>query len=106
MPKNLCAVLAEETDGSIFDIQKWRDVKPTLGDKFEDAFTKLVAKKGMPTECQNCECVPDESGIGMPICRDCSYGVDDVSRPTLRSCRLYVITMSFLKTNAGDDAGL
>ena len=73
MPKNLCAVLAEETDGSIFDIQKWRDVKPVLGDKFEDAFTKLVAKKGTPTKCQNCECVPDESGVGMAICRSCSY---------------------------------
>lgn len=79
MPKNLCAVLAEETDGSVFDIQKWRDVKPVLGDKFEDTFAKLVAKKGMPTECQNCQCVPDQQGIGLAICRDCANDDDDVS---------------------------
>ena len=82
MPKNFCAVLAEETDGSIFDIQKWRDVKPVLGDKFEDVLTNVVAKKGAPTTCQKCDCVPDQTGVGMAICRDCSYGVGNVSMKT------------------------
>ena len=80
MPKNLCSALAIETEGSIFDIQQWRDVKPAFGDRFEDVFANVLVSKGKLSKCQICECVPDETGVGMSICESCDSEEDDVSR--------------------------
>ena len=71
MPKDICVALTEETDGSVFNVLKLTKTKPFIGKKFSDVFSRVVAMKAEPSDCQKCECVADETGVGMPVCRSC-----------------------------------
>ncbi len=71
MPKDLCAALSEETDGSIFSMTQLIEARRFVQKRFIDVMTRLTAKKASPTDCQICECVSDEIGVGLSICHNC-----------------------------------
>jgi hypothetical protein len=72
-PKDLCVALTEETDGSVWNSLKLTEGKPLAQKKFVDVMSRLYAKKATPTECQICDCQPEEeTGMGMAVCRDCN----------------------------------
>ena len=71
VPKDLCAALSQESDGSIFSVKQLMEGRTTVQKKFLDVFTRLTAKKGAPSECQVCECIGDETGVGISVCRSC-----------------------------------
>lgn len=71
MPKDLCAALAEETDGSVFSSQQMTNKRPDEIKAFFDVFAHVITRKGEPTKCQRCECVVDEAGVGKSVCRSC-----------------------------------
>merc|ERR1712170_13226 len=72
MPKDLCVALTEETGGSISNSRKLINGKAVGQKKFLDVLSRVYAKKAAPSECQICECQPDEAGVGMPVCKSCS----------------------------------
>ena len=71
MPKDLCAALAEETDGSVFSSQQLVNRRPDEVKAFLDVFAHVIARKGEPSKCQRCECIVDEVGVGRSICHSC-----------------------------------
>ena len=72
VPKDLCAALSQESDGSIFSMTQLLEARTMVQKKFLDVFTRMTAKKGAPTECQICECMADETGVGISVCRSCT----------------------------------
>jgi len=68
MPKDLCVAMTQDTEGSVFSFKQWLDSRAK---KFSDVFVRTVANKGVPTECQYCECVTDSNGVGVSHCRSC-----------------------------------
>jgi len=71
MPKDICVALSEETDGSVFNINKMKTGKAFIQKKFRDVFSLMVAEKAEPADCQICDCVADEVGMGKSVCRPC-----------------------------------
>ncbi|ELU04621.1 hypothetical protein CAPTEDRAFT_222921 [Capitella teleta] len=71
MPKDLCAALAMETDGSIFNTLQWTQSRPYMQKRFIDVMVRLFAEKGHPESCQKCDCVSDEYGVGRAVCKTC-----------------------------------
>lgn len=71
MPKDLCVALTQDTEGSVFSVKQWMDSRGNIQKKFADVFVRTVANKGVPTECQYCECVTDKNGVGVSQCRSC-----------------------------------
>jgi len=70
-PKDLCAALSEETNGTVFNVLKLTKSNRATQKKFLDVYSRLVAKKGTPTECQICHCQADDVGAGHVVCRNC-----------------------------------
>ena len=71
LPKDLCAALTQDVDGSIFSVRQWLDSRPLIQKRFVDVMARTIARKAAPTECQICECVADETGVGASRCRSC-----------------------------------
>jgi hypothetical protein len=71
MPKDLCVALTQDTEGSVFSVKQWIDSRSNIQKKFADVFVRTVANKGVPSECQYCECVTDANGVGVSQCRSC-----------------------------------
>jgi len=71
LPKDICVPLTEETDGSVWSSKTYLDSRPSMQKKQLDVMVRVIAKKGKPTDCQVCECVPDETGVGKSECRSC-----------------------------------
>jgi hypothetical protein len=71
IPKDLCAALALESDGSIFNTLQWTQSRPYMQKRFMDVMVRLVAEKGRPESCQKCDCVSDELGVGRAVCKTC-----------------------------------
>ena len=71
MPKDLCAALTMDTDGSVFNTLQWTESRPYMQKRFVDVLVRLIAKKGEPQSCQKCDCVADETGVGKTICKSC-----------------------------------
>ncbi|XP_072172873.1 apolipophorins-like [Diadema setosum] len=66
-PTNLCSLLAQETNGAIFD-SSMMDNKG-----FVDIFVKRIAKESEPKPCQVCRCVEDKMvGVGRSVCEVCT----------------------------------
>jgi len=80
VPKDLCAALSQESDGSIFSITQLMEARTMVQKKFLDVFTRITAKKGDPTDCQICECMADETGVGVNVCRSCTPS-EPMNRP-------------------------
>lgn len=75
VPKDLCSALSQENSGAIFSATQLVQSRTVVQKKFTDVFSRLVAKKGTPTNCQICECVADASGVGFSQCKSCSTAV-------------------------------
>jgi hypothetical protein len=71
VPKDLCAALALESDGSIFNTLQWTQSRPYMQKRFMDVMVRLMAEKGRPESCQKCDCVSDEAGVGRAVCKTC-----------------------------------
>lgn len=71
MPKDLCVALTQDTEGSVFSAKQWFESRANIQKKFADVFVRTVANKGVPTDCQMCECVTDSNGVGTSQCRSC-----------------------------------
>ena len=71
VPKELCAALAMETEGSVFNTLQWSEGRPYMQKRFVDVLVRLIAKKGVPADCQNCDCIADETGVGKTVCNTC-----------------------------------
>ena len=71
LPKDLCAALTQDTDGSVFSAQQWLDSRPQIQKRFVDVMVRTFARKAIPTECQICSCVADEVGVGASQCTSC-----------------------------------
>lgn len=71
LPKDLCVALTHSTDGSVFSAPQWTQSPASLQKKFTDVFARAVARKAKPSDCQQCECVADSMGAGVPQCSSC-----------------------------------
>ena len=71
LPKDLCVALTHSTDGSVFSSPQWTQSAGNLQKKFTDVFSRALAMKAQPTDCQQCECVADNVGAGVPHCSSC-----------------------------------
>src|SRR4051794_13848873 len=64
LPKDLCTPLAIESNGTRF-------VFPKTPKKSLDVWARRVAKTAEPSNCQQCECIPDKSGSPHVVCQQC-----------------------------------
>ena len=71
MPKDLCVALTTDTDGAIFNTLQWTESRPYMQKRFTDVMVRVFADKGHPEDCQQCDCVADENGVGKAVCRSC-----------------------------------
>lgn len=39
--------------------------------RFVDVMVRVFANKGHPEDCQKCDCVADENGVGRAVCKSC-----------------------------------
>ncbi|XP_033095238.1 uncharacterized protein LOC117099816 [Anneissia japonica] len=74
-PASKCAVLALESNGTIFDMQSINEKK------FIDVFTQRLIQTTVPMECQVCKCVADKEGSGITICEKCFKPFSSPYRP-------------------------
>lgn len=71
LPKDLCVALTMDTDGSVFSVRQWLDSRPMIQKQFVDVMIRTLARKAQPTECQICQCIPDEAQVGISQCHSC-----------------------------------
>lgn len=72
LPKDFCAPLALETNGTLFDLKKMMSSQlQQQTKKFIDIFARRVAATGEPSPCQRCDCIGDRDGIGSILCQRC-----------------------------------
>eukprot|EP00920_Eleutheroschizon_duboscqi_P012335 GHVT01029474.1.p1 GENE.GHVT01029474.1~~GHVT01029474.1.p1 ORF type:complete len:2008 (+),score=229.68 GHVT01029474.1:1639-7662(+) len=71
VPKDICNALAMETDGSIWSAPQLTEGRKKIQKMFMDVHSRTVSLKAEPSDCQICECVSDEVGVGMSVCRSC-----------------------------------
>lgn len=101
LPKDLCVALTHSIDGSVFSAPQWTQSSGLLQRKFTDVFTRVVAAKAQPTDCQQCECVADNVGAGVAQCSSCyqknsiffllpNFGDDDYSDEVRSDMRVRV----------------
>jgi hypothetical protein len=72
LPKDLCVALTMDTDGSVFSVRQWLDSRPLIQKQFVDVMVRTLARKALPTDCQICECLADESLVGISQCQRCN----------------------------------
>ena len=70
-PETECAVLAQETGGSFFNIKKLTEGRVRFQKSFVDIFSRRVAKDAIPATCQECECLQSNTGMGQTVCTSC-----------------------------------
>lgn len=84
-PKDLCVPLALEVNGSFFSMSRLLDSSRNVNKKTVEVFSRRVIKTAEPAECQICECIATQSGIGKSVCQRCVSPVvaqlvsDDIS---------------------------
>ncbi|CAN8003935.1 unnamed protein product [Ixodes hexagonus] len=69
LPKDFCVPLALETNGTLFSSLKMFE-KRNVNKKFIDVMARRVALSEAP-DCQICECVSAEDGVGQSLCNRC-----------------------------------
>uniref|UniRef100_A0A1B6I431 Vitellogenin domain-containing protein n=1 Tax=Homalodisca liturata TaxID=320908 RepID=A0A1B6I431_9HEMI len=68
-----CALLALESNGTVFSTKKLENVNQNAAKKFITVFAKRLASSARPSDCQNCECTADENGVDTIDCVLCHY---------------------------------
>ncbi|PSN46112.1 hypothetical protein C0J52_17248 [Blattella germanica] len=75
LPKDLCTPLAFETNGTLFNmdrlLQSGSGANRVNMKKFLDIWARRVTLTGKPSQCQKCECVANEDGVGQIMCSKC-----------------------------------
>lgn len=71
MPKDFCAAMTHDTTGIVFSSRQWFDTPNQVQKSFVDVFSRLVARKAQPTQCQECTCLSDNVGSGFTQCVSC-----------------------------------
>lgn len=69
LPKDFCVPLALESNGTLFSSMKMFE-KRNVNKKFIDVMARRVAQSSAP-DCQICECVSLEDGVGQSVCSRC-----------------------------------
>lgn len=69
LPKDFCVPLALESNGTLFSSMKMFE-KRNVNKKFVDVMARRVAQSSAP-DCQICECVSTEDGVGQSVCSRC-----------------------------------
>uniref|UniRef100_L7LXU2 Putative microtubule associated complex n=1 Tax=Rhipicephalus pulchellus TaxID=72859 RepID=L7LXU2_RHIPC len=69
LPKDFCVPLALESNGTLFSSMKMFE-KRNLNKKFLDVMSRRVAASSAP-DCQICECVSLDDGVGQSLCSRC-----------------------------------
>ncbi|XP_037526583.1 uncharacterized protein LOC119404030 [Rhipicephalus sanguineus] len=69
LPKDFCVPLALESNGTLFSSMKMFD-KRNINKKFLDVMSRRVAVSSAP-DCQICECVSLDDGVGQSLCSRC-----------------------------------
>lgn len=69
LPKDFCVPLALETNGTLFSSMKMFE-KRNVNKKFIDVMARRVALSEAP-DCEICECVSAEDGVGQSLCTRC-----------------------------------
>lgn len=69
LPKDFCVPLALESNGTLFSSMKMFE-KRNLNKKFLDVMSRRVAMSSAP-DCQICECVSLDDGVGQSLCSRC-----------------------------------
>ncbi|XP_071541838.1 uncharacterized protein [Panulirus ornatus] len=72
-PSESCMMAAQESGGSVFNINKWIPKKSALAKKFLRVLSQVVTVKSVPPECQECRCIGEDSEMAL-TCRKCSVG--------------------------------
>ena len=57
--------------GTVFARDMLANQRPNVQKKFIDVFVRLVVKKAVPSECQECECIADNAMSGQAVCHHC-----------------------------------
>ncbi len=83
-PDTQCARLAQETDGSFFDMDKLVAGRVRFQKHFVDVFARRVAKSAVVPDCQVCECEADANGAARSVCKPCTGAVVPVMQPVSR----------------------
>lgn len=71
LPKDLCVALTQDTNGAVFSVRQWLDSRPGIQKQFVDVLVRTLARKATPSQCQTCECMADEAGVGVSQCQSC-----------------------------------
>jgi len=73
VPKDYCTALADHTNGTLFNSQHLVGGGTQAQKKFLDVMSAVVAMKGQPATCQNCQCVPNAGlgGTDITYCEPC-----------------------------------
>jgi hypothetical protein len=66
--KDFCTPLAIETNGTSFNL---KHIHRSSSKRFIDVWSRRIARTSHPSECQNCECVPDKNGGALLLCNQC-----------------------------------
>ncbi|XP_075529423.1 uncharacterized protein LOC142560897 [Dermacentor variabilis] len=69
LPKDFCVPLALESNGTLFSSMKMFE-KRAVNKKFVDVMARRVAASSAP-DCQICECVSLDDGVGQSLCSRC-----------------------------------
>jgi predicted Zn-ribbon and HTH transcriptional regulator len=71
----MCTPLAFETNGTLFNmdhlIQNNKGTHRFNVKKFIDVWARRVALTAKPSQCQKCQCVANEDGVGQIMCSKC-----------------------------------
>ena len=77
-PTTMCARLAQDTDGSFFNINKMTAGRVRYQKHFIDVFSRRVAKSANVPDCQVCECESDANGAPRSVCKPCNGASTEV----------------------------
>ncbi|KAJ8305570.1 hypothetical protein KUTeg_016115 [Tegillarca granosa] len=77
IPGDNCAALSLKSNGSIFDSAGFTLPKLQHKRQFLEVVSEKVSKTAIPHDCQICQCVADNTGAAMPICRKCYSSLSD-----------------------------
>jgi len=70
-PKNLLSTLAQESGGSVFDLDRLESRKRTSVKKASTMMAKSIAQLSRPLDCQVCDCLANADGKGRLMCHRC-----------------------------------
>jgi hypothetical protein len=79
-PTTMCARLAQETDGSFFNINKMTAGRVRFQKHFTDVFSRRVAKSANVPNCQVCECESDANGAARSVCKPCNGAASSLDK--------------------------